>query len=207
MNQNNIQIINNLRKEITDIKVYARENYKGYKRKELEFRYSIPNSQLERRIKEGKSYGNAFWYYAGEKEIDELAKKNPMELFDFLAPKHLEKNVGYGEFINREPKRFKTPCPLCNQKSLTTLGWSEEGYPDNLEGFYCRLCRLSFGYLIELKDDPIELQREMTKYYIVFAEKEIKKKEKELDEINERLVNIHEFLIEKKQLLDKLRRI
>jgi len=49
----NAQIIKNLKKDITDIRVYTREAFEGYKRKELEFRYLIKGSRLERE-------GNAF---------------------------------------------------------------------------------------------------------------------------------------------------
>ncbi|CAG8831072.1 1486_t:CDS:2, partial [Racocetra persica] len=58
---------------------------------------------------------------ASEEMIDELAKKDPMEIFEFLAPKHLEKNQGFGKVIGKEPKQFQTPCYLCNQKALTTI--------------------------------------------------------------------------------------
>jgi hypothetical protein len=47
-----------------------------------------------------------------------LTKKNHLEIFEFLAQQHLEKNQGYG----KNPKQFKTPCYVCNQKTLTTLG-------------------------------------------------------------------------------------
>ena len=188
---NNAQIINHLKKDICNIRVYTRKSFEGYKRKELEFRYSTKGSWLEK-----ENRHNAFWYTASEEKVDELAQKDPMELLEFLATKHLEKNVGYG----KEPKQFQTPCYLCNQRTLTTLGWSEAGYPDNLERFFCRLCWTSFDW-IDIKDDPLELQREMRSYYIVFKEEEIKKDNqllreisKKLEEVTKRLENNCEFV-------------
>jgi hypothetical protein len=48
-----------------------------------------------------------------------MAKKDPMEIIEFLAQIHLnERFRGYG----KNPKLFQTPCRECNQKSLTTFG-------------------------------------------------------------------------------------
>lgn len=204
----NTEIINNLRKEITDIRVYTRKTYEGYKRKELEFEYLTKGSLLEKNFKENNSQRkNRFWYTASEEVIDELEKKDPMELFELLVLKHLEKNVGYG----KNPKQFKTPCYLCNQKSLTTYGWSGEGCPDNLERFFCRLCRTSFGW-IDIRNDPIELQLEMSTYYLTFAEKDLEKDEvriqetaKALDEIEERQKKRRRFIEQIKMSIRKLK--
>jgi hypothetical protein len=72
---------------------------------------------LNKENKESRNENN-FYYQDDEEKIDELAKKNQMEIFEFLAHRHLEKNTGYG----KNPKQFKTPCYVCNQRSLTTLG-------------------------------------------------------------------------------------
>lgn len=103
---NNAQIINNLKKEVYDLQIYTEEE-------EITLGYSIRNSLVKGEKK------NEFYYRSdSEKTIDKLVKKDPMEIFEFLATKHLEKNQGYGEV----PKQFQTPCYVCNQKTLTTLG-------------------------------------------------------------------------------------
>lgn len=198
---NNQEIINNSKKEVYDIKVDVRKVIGNYGKKEITLWYSVKNSLLNKENKESRNENN-FYYKDDEEKIDELIKKDQMEIFEILAAKHLEKNKGYGEI----PKQFKTPCHVCNQRSLTTLGWSEEGYPDNLERFFCRLCRTSFGW-IDIKDDSSELQKEMAGYYVAFAEKDIEKGEQRLNKANEELVNAHEFLSDKRQSLAKLRNI
>jgi hypothetical protein len=184
----NTKIINNLKKEVCDIR-------SDYGKKEINLWYSVKNSLLNQKNKE-----NQFYYQDEEEKIAELIKKEPMEIFEILAHHHLEKNKGFGEI----PKQFQTPCYICNQSSLTTVGWSEEGYPNNLERFFCRLCRTSFGW-IDIKDDPLELQEEMTKHYLVFTEKDIEKAKTRLDKVNEELVDVHEYLSDKQMLLGRLR--
>jgi hypothetical protein len=187
----NLQIINHLKKVVYHVQIEVRESITGYKKKEISLRYSIKNSLVNEEKGE-----NDFYYKDSEDKIDELAKKDQMEIFEILAHRHLEKNAGYG----KNPKAFQTPCSYCNQKTLTTLGWGKEGYPDNLERFFCRLCRTSFGW-IDIKDDSLELQKEMRSYYIAFKEEEIKKdnqclKEiiKELEEVTKRLEKNYKFV-------------
>ncbi|CAG8449430.1 17226_t:CDS:10 [Racocetra fulgida] len=122
-------------------------------------------------------------------EIDELAKKDPMEIFEFLAPKHLEKNQGFGKVIGKEPKQFQTPCYLC--------------YPDNLERFYCRLCRTNFVDWFDIPDDPIELQLEMRGYYLIFAGKELEKDLKRQDEIEKEIAEMRKRTNERRQFIIK----
>jgi len=188
----NEEIINNLKKVVYDIRIEVEGEYSTRK---VNLWYSIRNSLVNKERSE-----NNFYYKDDEEKIEELMKKDQMEIFEFLAAKHLEKEKGCG----KNPKQFQAPCHLCNQKTLTTYGWSEEGYPNNLERFYCRLCRTSFDW-IDIKDDPLELQREMTEYYIVFVEKDIEKGEKRLDKVNEELVDAHDYLVDKRNLLIKLK--
>jgi len=112
-NQQNTQIIDQLKKEICNIRVQVQESIISYQKKEIYFDYTVKGSLLEKEQKQ-----NSFYYEDEEKKVDGLMKKDEMEIFEFLAHKHLEKNAGYG----KNPKQFKTPCYICNQKSLTTLG-------------------------------------------------------------------------------------
>jgi hypothetical protein len=109
--QQNTQIINQLKKEICNIKIQVRES--SDQKKEIYFSYTVKGSLLEKEKNQ-----NSFYYEDEKKKIDRLMKKNEMEIFELLAHKHLEKNQGFG----KNPKRFKTPCYVCNQRSLTTLG-------------------------------------------------------------------------------------
>ncbi len=193
------EIINNLKKAVYDIRIHTRESLSDYKKKVISLWYSVKNSLLNKENKESRNE-NEFYCWDDEEKIDELIKKDQMEIFEILAAKHLEKNKGFGE----TPKQFQTPCYICNQKTLTTFGWSEEGYPDNLERFYCRLCRTSFGW-IDIKDDPLELQLEMKKYYLIFKEKEVEKDEKEQEEAIKKLNKIRERLIMNRQFIWKLK--
>ena len=188
----NKEIINNLKKEVYDIEI------KKEGERTIRIWYSIESSKNQ----------NHFSYKSEKNEIEELLKKPQMEVFKFLVEKHLEKNQGFGE----NPKQFQTPCYLCNQKTLTTLGWSEEGYPDNLERFFCRLCRVSFGW-IDIKDDSIELQLEMRNHYLIFKEKELEKDEKRLEKIKKEQHEIEasskksrQFIEESKEFIKKYER-
>ena len=110
--QQNAQIIDQLKKEICNIRVQVQKS-SDYQKKEIYFNYTVKGSLLEKEQNQ-----NRFYYEDEEKKIDGLMKKNEMEIFEFLVHKHLEKNQGFG----KNPKRFKTPCYVCNQRSLTTLG-------------------------------------------------------------------------------------
>src|SRR6185437_14783919 len=108
------EIINNLKKAVYDIRIEVRETlFFGYKRKEINLQYRVKNSLLNKENKESRNR-NYFCYEAEEEKIAELMKKPQMEIFEFLAEKHLEQEKGY----SKNPKRFQTPCYICNQKTL-----------------------------------------------------------------------------------------
>jgi hypothetical protein len=46
----------------------------------------------------------------------------------------------------------------------------------------------------------------MTKYYLTFTEKDIEKGEKRLNKVNEELVEVHDYLFDKRRLLVELKK-